>query len=167
LYPVFVDSLAATAGAVATISPFITPFPSSSRYNFAQMDFLKTVTGKVVSGLVGLVVILTAISWYRMDESTKHMLISGTGHIISWLGIVLVVPWLAFALIGWVSRMDSNAAGAVLVAVITILETLLLAWLFNWSVSGTAAWTFLILGGLVAGLYNLLTCDWIAEKVVG
>jgi hypothetical protein len=131
------------------------------------MDFLKTMTGKVVSGLVGLVVILTALSWYRMDESTKQMLISGTGHIIAWLGIVLVVPWVSFAAIGWVARMDSNTAGGVLVAVVSIVETVLLAWLFAWSVNTGPRWTFLILGGLVAGLYNLLTCDWIAEKVVG
>jgi hypothetical protein len=129
------------------------------------MDFLKTVTGKVVGGLVALVVILTALSWYRMDDSTKHMLIAGTGHIISWLGIVLVVPWVGFAGIGWVAKLESNAAGAVLVGALTILETVLLAWLFSWGVSGSAAWTFLILGGLIAGLYNLLTCDWIAEKI--
>jgi hypothetical protein len=42
---------------------------------------------------------------------------------------------------------------------------LLLGWLFTWSIGGRTAWTFVILGGLVAAIYNLLTCDWIAEKV--
>jgi hypothetical protein len=129
------------------------------------MDFLKTVTGKVVSGLVALAVIVCAVSWYRMDPQTKQMLISGTGKIFSWLGIVLVVPWLSFALIGWVGRLQSNAAGAGLIVCLTGLEMVLLGWLFNWSIAGHTAWTFLILGGLVAAIYNLLTCDWIAEKV--
>jgi len=129
------------------------------------MEFFKTITGKVVSGLVGLAVIITAISWYRMDEQTKQALLSGTGKIFSWLGIVLVVPWLSFAIIGRVNKMQSNTAAAVLVIAITIVELVILGWLFNWSIAGRTAWTFLILGGLVAGVYNLLTCDWIAEKV--
>jgi hypothetical protein len=129
------------------------------------MDFLKTITGKVVSGLVGLAVIMCAVSWYRMDDQTKQSLLDGTGKIFSWLGVVLVVPWLSFALIGRVGKMRSNTAGALLVIVMTAVEMALLGWLFNWSIAGRTAWTFLVLGGLVAGIYNLLTCDWIAEKV--
>jgi hypothetical protein len=129
------------------------------------MDFLKTITGKVVSGLVGLTVIICAVSWYRMDDQTKQSLESGTGKIFSWFGIVLIVPWLSFALIGRVGKMRTNVAGALLVIVMTAVEMALLGWLFDWSIAGRTAWTFLILGGLVAGIYNLLTCDWIAEKV--
>jgi hypothetical protein len=129
------------------------------------MDFLKTITGKVVSGLVALAVVVSAVSWYRMDSATKQMLLSGTGKIFSWLGIVLVIPWLSFAIIGRVAKLQSNLAGAILVIAITALEMALLGWLFDWSIAGRTAWTFLILGGLVAGIYNLLTCDWIAEKV--
>lgn len=129
------------------------------------MDFLKTVTGKVVGGLVALAVITCAISWYRMDEQTKDMLVSGTGKIFSWLGVVAVVPWLSFAVIGRVAKMQSNLAGAMLVLAITLVELVLLGWLFGWTIGGRTAWTFVLLGGLVAAIYNLLTCDWIAEKV--
>ena len=62
------------------------------------------------------------------------------------------------AMLGWI-------LGAVLVVCYTIPELVLLAWLFNFSVPGITAWVFLLLGGLVAGVYNLFTCDWIAEKV--
>jgi Kef-type K+ transport system membrane component KefB len=129
------------------------------------MDFLKTMTGKVVSGLVGLAVITCAISWYRMDPQTKQDILSGTGKIFSWFGVVLIVPWLSFALIGRVAKFQSNAAGAMLVLAMTLIEMCLLGWLFNWSIGGRTAWTFLLLGGLVSAIYNLLTCDWIAEKV--
>ena len=129
------------------------------------MDFLKTVTGKVVSGLVALAVIAGGISWWQMDSDTKEMLLSGTGKIVSWSGIVLLLPWATFFLIGRVGKMESNAAGAALVAAYTIAEILLLTWLFDWSISGPGAWTFVALGGLVAAVYNVFTCDWIAEKV--
>jgi hypothetical protein len=128
------------------------------------MDFLKTVTGKVVSGIAGLVIVLAGISWWRMDDATKHMLLAGTGKIVSWLGVVMLVPWATFFVIGWVARMEKNTAGAVLVAAYTCLEALFLAWLFEWRMPGPTAWSFFVVGALVAGVYNLLVCDWIAEK---
>ena len=126
---------------------------------------MKTVTGKVVSGLVALAVVTCAISWYRMDPATKDAIVSGTGKIFSWTGVVLIIPWLSFAVIGRVAKFQSNLIGALLVIVLTGLELGLLGWLFNWSIAGRTAWTFLFLGGLVAAIYNLLTCDWIAEKM--
>jgi hypothetical protein len=129
------------------------------------MEFLKSITGRIVTGLVALGVVAAAISWWQMDESTRQMLVSGTGRIFAWLGIVLILPWASFAIIGWVARMESNAAGGGLVAIFSIAEVLLLAWLFHWHMPNPAAWAFLLLGGLIAGVYNLLICDWLAEKV--
>jgi FtsH-binding integral membrane protein len=129
------------------------------------MDFLKTVTGKVISGIAGLVIVLAGISWWRMDPGTKQALLSGTGKILSWFGIMLLVPWATFFVIGWVARTEKNAAGAALVLAYTLLEALLLAWLFEWRLPGATAWSFFAVGTLVAGVYNLLVCDWIAEKL--
>jgi hypothetical protein len=128
------------------------------------MDFLKGVAGKVVTGLVALAVVATAISWWQMDESTRAMLLRGAGRIFAWLGIVLVVPWASFFVIGRVARLDNNAAGATLVGAITVIEAAVLAWLFEWSVHGAAPWVFFAAATLFAGVYNLFACDWIAEK---
>jgi hypothetical protein len=129
------------------------------------MDFLKTVGGKIAGGIVALVVIAAAISWWRMDPAMRSHLLSNTGKIASWFGVVLFLPWATFFLIGAVGRMDNNLAGAGLVVGYTALEMLLLAWLFGWSVHGPTQWTFMVFGGLLAAVYNLFTCDWIAEKV--
>jgi hypothetical protein len=129
------------------------------------MEFLKTVTGKVIAGFVALAVIAGGISWWQMEPETRQMLVSGTGKIIGWLLLVLIVPWATFFVIGRIGKMDSNLAGAGLVASYTLLETLLLAWLFDWRIPGATAWTFLVVGALFAGAYNLFACDWIAEKV--
>ncbi|HSI37083.1 MAG: hypothetical protein ACAI43_18980 [Phycisphaerae bacterium] len=129
------------------------------------MDFLKTVTGKVVSGIVGLVVVAAGISWWRMDPETRSMLLGGTGKIVSWTGIVILAPWATFFIVGWVGRMRSNAAGGALVFVYTLLEVLLLLWLFGWSIPNATAGTFFAVGALVAGVYNLLVCDWLAERM--
>jgi hypothetical protein len=129
------------------------------------MDLLKSVTGKVVAGAVSLAVVAAGISWWQMDDATRQMLLSGTGKIVSWLLVVLLVPWATFFLTTWVAKRESNAAGAALVATYTLLEAVLLAWLFDFSVPGVTAWTFLIVGALFAAVYNLLVCDWLAEKL--
>ena len=128
------------------------------------MDFLKGIAGKIVTGLVALAVIATAISWWQMDESTRSALLGGAGRIFGWLGVVLVVPFASFFLIGKVARMESNAAGATLVFMLTAAEAAVLAWLFDWSIRGAAPWVFFTAATLFAGVYNLFACDWIAEK---
>ena len=129
------------------------------------MDLLKTVTGKVVAGAVTLAVLAAGISWWQMDPATRQMLLSGTGKIVSWFAILLLLPWATFFVTTWVAKLESNAAGAAMVAAYTLVEAVLLAWLFNWHVNGATAWTFLVAGTLLAGVYNLLACDWIAEKL--
>lgn len=129
------------------------------------MEFLKTITGRVVSGLVALGVIAGGIAWWQMDPTTRQTLVSGTGRIFAWLGVMLVWPWASFFIISRVAKTESNLAGGLLVAVYTLAEIVLLAWLFHWHMPNATAWTFLLFGGLLAGAYNLLICDWIAEKV--
>ena len=129
------------------------------------MDLLKTVTGKVVAGAVTLAVVAAGISWWRTDEATRQMLLSGTGKIVSWLLIVLLVPWATFFVTTWIAKRESNGAGAALVATYTLAEVVLLGWLFEWQLPGVTAWAFLAVGALFAGVYNLLSCDWIAERI--
>lgn len=128
------------------------------------MDFLKTVGGKLVGGLVTLAVVASAISWWQMEPATRSALLSGAGKIAAWFGVMLMVPWASFFLIGRVARMDSNAAGGALVLGYTAIEAAVLAWLFDWAIAGPTAWVFYAAAVLVAGVYNLLACDWIAEK---
>jgi hypothetical protein len=132
------------------------------------MEFLKTIAGKVISGVVALAVIGGGIAWWNTAPQTKSMILGGIGHIVAWFGIVLLVPWATFFLIGWVAKFESNAIAGALVFVYTALEVMLLCWLvFGWQVHGAAPWTFVALGALVAGVYNLFTCDWLAERVGG
>jgi len=128
------------------------------------VDFLKSVGGKVAAGLVGLAVIAGGISWYELDPATRHAIVTDVFRLISWTGIVAVLPWVTFFVISQVAKMKSNAAGAALVFGYTAIEALLLAWLFTWSIKGPTAIGLYSAAVLVAAAYNLLTCDWIAER---
>lgn len=127
------------------------------------MEWLKSVTGKIVTALAVLAVVAGAISWWQMDPATRTELLSGAGRIGLWVGVVLLWPWASLPIIGRVARLESNLAGGVLVGAYTLAETALLAWLFHWHLPTVTAWTFVAFGALVAGVYNLLICDWIAE----
>lgn len=129
------------------------------------MELLNSITGKVTAGAVTLAVIAAGISWWQMDPATRHWLVVGTGKIAGWFGVIVFLPWVTFFVTKWVAELDSNLAGALLVAGYTIVEMLLLAWLFGWHMPGATAWTFFAVGALVSGAYNLLVCDWIAEKL--
>lgn len=129
------------------------------------MDFLKGVGGKIVAGLVAVAVVVAAISWWQMEPASRQAILSGAGKLAAWLGVVLLVPWASFFLIGRVAKLESNRAGAALVLGITAVEAAVLAWLLEWSIPGATAWVFYAAAVLVAGVYNLLACDWIAEKV--
>lgn len=129
------------------------------------MDFLKTVTGKILTGLVALAVVAAAISWWQMEPATRSMLVRGTGKIVAWVLVVIVLPWATFFASTRAGKFDSNLVGGALVLTYTLLELALLGWLFDWRINGAAGWTFVVAGGLLAGVYNLFTCDWIAEKL--
>lgn len=129
------------------------------------MEFLKSIGGKVATGLVSLAVIAGAISWFEMDPATRHEIVSGTMKILAWFGIVILVPWATFFVIGSVARLENNLAGGVLVFVYTAIEAVLLAWMFSWAITGATAVGFFSAAVLLAAGYNLFACDWIAEKV--
>ena len=128
------------------------------------MDFLKTVGGKIVGGIVAVAVIAIVIVFWQMNPETRSGIFTGTGNLIAWLVIVALWPWVSFAIIRWVNGLGSNLAGGLLVFAYTALELALLLWLFGIP-GGTLGWAFVGVGLLLAGAYNLLICDWIAEKL--
>lgn len=81
------------------------------------------------------------------------------------MAVVLLLPWALFWLVGRVAKRESNAAGAMLVAGLTIGEAAWLGGMFGYTGHTATGWTMLAAAVLVAGVYNLLVCDWIAEHV--
>jgi hypothetical protein len=131
------------------------------------MELLKSVTGKIIAGAVALAVVAGGISWWQMDPDARSQLMGGAGRVFAWLGTILLLPWATFFGTTWVARRQSNAAGAVLVLGYTVVGFAVLLWLFDFTISGAMAWTFVAAATLLAAVYNLLTCDWIAERLGG
>ena len=104
------------------------------------------------------------LAWYETDPATKHAVLSLSGRILGWCLLMLIIPWASFPLIAWVNRLRSNNAGAALVLGLSIIDAVVLAWLFNWSLHGASEWVLYTAAVLISGVYNLFAADWIAEK---
>ena len=131
------------------------------------VDFLKGIGGKVIGGAVLLGVVVAAVAFYQAGPAGRQAFFDASGKIVGWMLIVALLPWCLFWLIARVARRDSNEAGGALVAGITVLELLALWWMFGFGVGGVIPVAFFAVAALLAGAYNLLACDWIAEKLVG
>ena len=130
------------------------------------MDFLQSTLGKVVTAALALAVIAGGIGWWQLGGEGRAAVLSGVGRGLAWLLVVLALPWAGFAVIGRVARLDSNAAGFALVGALTAAEFVGLLALFGWDFGGAVGWGFAAAAAVVAGAYNTLACDWIAEKLV-
>jgi hypothetical protein len=129
------------------------------------MEFLKSAGGKVVGGLVALVVVAAAIAWFQASPESRERWVGTFGRGLGWTLIALAVPWVSYPLIGWVKGKRSNLAGVILVGSLTFLEALVLLWMFDFTIRGTLGWTFFGAGILIAGVYNTFACDFIASRI--
>jgi hypothetical protein len=120
---------------------------------------------RVAAGVVTVGLLGGGFAWYQLNPDGFHAALGSAGRALAWLALVGVAPFATFFLTAKAAKMDSNAAGAALVAGYTLVEAVLLLWLFGWSVSGAFQWTLFLLGVLTSVAYNLLVCDWLAEKV--
>ncbi|MGC4032492.1 MAG: hypothetical protein QM754_12330 [Tepidisphaeraceae bacterium] len=123
----------------------------------------KTVAQYLLAGLTLLGVVAAGIAYYDLSPDERSAMWHGIGRVLVWLGIVLVLPWATYFVTTAVARRESNAAGVLLILGYTIVDAVILYLLV-----GAPAGAFLIcaavLGLLVALTYNLLTCDFVAER---
>jgi hypothetical protein len=131
---------------------------------------LKTVAGKILSGVLTAIIVGGSIALWQMDPTKRDAFLGSVGHgfgvvgkTFGWLLLVGVLPWATYFLSTFAAKFERNAAGVALVGFYTAVDGALLAWLFDWSIAGATGWIFFGGAVLVALLYNVLICDKIAE----
>ena len=129
------------------------------------MDLLKKLATMLAGGLIGLGAIAGGIAWYQMTPDARSAVTSTVLRILAWLGVVVIAPFATWFVTSWIAKKESNALGAILVFTYTAIEAVALFWLLGWTVTGSTAWMFVALGLLISAAYNLLACDWIADRL--
>jgi hypothetical protein len=119
----------------------------------------------VLIAVLGLGVLAGAVSWFQMSPDARSAALGMVGRLIAWGLIVLILPWATYFITTAVARRESNSAGVLLVAGYTVADIAAGAWLLGTGWSGTAAIIVGVVGLLIAIAYNILACDWIADRL--
>lgn len=123
----------------------------------------KYVGGKVITAILVFAVAAGGYWCYTHPEQLQTL---GTvmKYVLVWLGLVIVLPWASFFVTGWAVKQDSNLAGGLLLAGLTLVDALFALYLADWSIHGALTWMVVLLGLLSAGVYNFLVCDFVAGR---
>ena len=133
-------------------------------YN-ARNAMTKLILRYVLAGLVLLGVVVAGVSWFQMPAADRAVIVGTIGRVVAVIAIVLVLPWATFFISTAAAKRDSNLAGVALVAGYTVADIALAAWLLGGGWGGTTLAIFGTLGLLSAVLYNVLACDFIADRL--
>ena len=82
-----------------------------------------------------------------------------------WVGFVAVLPWATFFVPARVVRAESNAVAAGMLLGYLLADVGFAMYLTRGNFGGTWQAAVLILGFLIAGLYNFVACDFVANRV--
>src|SRR4028118_12136 len=126
---------------------------------------IQMIAKGVLGGVIALGVIVGAISWFQLTGDQRSAAIGTVGRLIAWVLVVLLLPWATYFITTAVARRESNAAGVLLVAGYTIADILAGALLLGTGWTGTTAAIVGVVGLLIAVAYNILACDWIADRL--
>ncbi|MBI5863217.1 MAG: hypothetical protein HZB38_01635 [Planctomycetes bacterium] len=125
---------------------------------------LSRLTERIL-GWVGLaVVVLVGIAIYQMPAETKSAIWSGFWRSLVWLAVAAAVPWSAALYIRRVVEFGSNAAGVLLVAGLSVVDVVAGIVLMSEWPSGGWSWAAAIGAVGVAGTYNYLVAEYLAER---
>lgn len=122
----------------------------------------KYVGAKVVTALCALGAVLAGIWFWRHPEDLRALWTT-VRLSMAWIAFALVLPWTCFPMLGWLLKLESNLAGALLLGGYLLLDVLAALWLAGWHVSGSLAWLVLIVGWLAAAAYNYIICESLAR----
>ena len=123
----------------------------------------KFIGGKVLTAILVASVLLISYYFYKNPEKLETLWESTKASLV-WLGFVAVLPWGLFFVPPLVIKSESNAAAAGMLLGYVALDILMAFWLAEWSIQGVLVWGLLVLGFLLAGVYNFLVCEFLAEQ---
>ncbi len=123
------------------------------------------ITGKVVTAIL-VVSGAGAVIWFWNHPEQLAAIWKTLKYVVTWMGIVAVLPWATFFITTWVVRKESNAAAAMMLAGYTLADAIVAICLMG-GVRGLGGftWTVLFLGFLTAGVYNLKVCEYQASRL--
>lgn len=120
--------------------------------------------GEKVLGWIALALIVAAgIAIWQMDPATRTAIWNGIWKTIAWLVIAAALPWISRLFIKRLLEVGENWAGVALIAVLTLVNAIAGLLFLGGLPSGGWGWLAALAALGVAGTYNFLVCEYLAE----
>jgi FtsH-binding integral membrane protein len=128
---------------------------------------LGRVLEKVLTLIALALVVLAGVAIYRMAPQTRQAIWAGIWRTVAWFVLAAGLPWVGKLFIGRLLEIGSNWAGVVLLSVLTLVDAMVGLILMRGWPSGGWSWLAALAALAVAGLYNYLVAEYLAEKAGG
>ena len=123
-----------------------------------------TTIGQYIGGKVITAILVVsgagAVIWFWKHPEHLATIWQTIKYVLTWMGIVLVLPWATFFVTPWVVSKDSNVAAGFMLFGYTLADAVAAFFLLG-GVRGHGGftWMLLLLGFLAAAVYNLKVCE--------
>jgi hypothetical protein len=124
--------------------------------------------GEKILGWIALgLLLLLGFAIWQMEPATRWAIWNGIWRTIVWVLLAVAVPWGARPFVGRALKAGTNWAGAALIAVCVCVDAIIgLVLLRGWPAGGWG-WLAALAALAVAGTYNYLVTEYLAEQAGG
>ncbi len=124
--------------------------------------------GEKVLGWVALaLIVVLGVAIWRMGPEMRGAILSGIWHTILWVVIAGALPWLSRLFIRRILEIGSNVASLILIASYTLINLVVGIVLMGGLPGGGWGWLAALAALAVAGTYNYLVNEYLAEQAGG
>ena len=124
--------------------------------------------GEKILGWVALgLLVLAAYGVYRMGPEGRGAVLSAAGRTVGWIAFVALLPWISRFFVKRLLSVGENWVGLLLIGGLLVVDVLVGLWLLGGLPTGVWSWIVSLAAIGVAGAYNFLVCEYVAERYGG
>ncbi len=124
----------------------------------------KSIGGKLLSAVLGVASILVVVWYWRLPPEARAQIWEMARGALIWLGFVIVLPWALFFVPARVVRAESNWISALTLLIYLGLDMAFALYLTGGRMGAGWQTGAMILGFLIAAVYNLAVCEFLAQR---
>lgn len=125
---------------------------------------LSRVSERVLGYVALALIVAGGIALWQMGPDGRNVIWQAIWRTTVWLIIAAVLPWVSRLFITRITAVGSNWAGGVLIGVLTLVNLIAGLVLMGGFPAGGWAWVAALAALAVAGTYNYLVTEYLAEQ---
>lgn len=124
----------------------------------------RSIGAKLLTAVLGVASIIVIVWYWRLPPESRAQIWEMARGALIWTGFVIVLPWALFFVPARVLRAESNWISALTLLLYLGLDIAFALFLCGGRVGGTWQTGAMILGFLIAAVYNFAVCEFLAQR---